>query len=75
MHEFFSDRLYTPAIDSVAVTMRWEGRPGFHLAIYHRHSGEDWSACPIEQWDALTASELIDVVTASLELLLNWPST
>ena len=73
MAHVFDDRLYVPAIDNVILSMEHHLRTGWVLRAAHRHSGEDWTTCPTDEYGALTGSELVQLADAVLTELLGWP--
>jgi hypothetical protein len=69
MHQI-PGRLFTPAIDSIAMTLRFSYPDGWCAAVAHRHSGDSWRECETELYERLTAGELSDVICATLIDLL-----
>lgn len=64
------ERLFTPAIDALTLTARWEYPRGWRMSVAHCHAGEGWSLCPVDQYADLVTEELLDVALAVLTGLL-----
>lgn len=65
------DRLFTPAVDALAVAAHYEPGSGWSASVAHRHSGEEWCLCAPDDYERLTSDELDQVLAAALGGLLD----
>lgn len=72
-HVAFSDRLYVPAIDAIALRLNYVLGQGWMVHVAHCHSGEDWEACRPDAYGPLETGVVLALAGDSLAALLEWP--
>lgn len=63
-------RLFDLAVEAGNIQILWEHPHGWSVHITTRRQGSAWGDEPAEFYSALSTSELVDVISASLSGLL-----